>query len=193
MKKIVFAVLIFLSPSFSQELLTLEDAINLALRNNYDIKISKNTLEIALNNYSLGNAGFLPTIDLNFGFSKSSNNTRQEYFDGRAINRTGAASNSLNLGATLNWTIFDGFSNYITYRKLAETQDIAETSSTATSEEIIASVVLAYYDILRQKEILKTLKESISISEQRVKIAEEKYKVGTASKTELLQAKVDLN
>ncbi|CUS86916.1 Outer membrane efflux protein, partial [Candidatus Kryptonium thompsonii] len=59
--------------------------------------------------------------------------------------------------------------------------------------EIIASVVLAYYDILRQKEILKTLKESISISEQRVKIAEEKYKVGTASKTELLQAKVDLN
>jgi len=52
---------------------------------------------------------------------------------------------------------------------------------------------LAYYDILRQKEILKTLKESISISEQRVKIAEEKYKVGTASKTELLQAKVDLN
>jgi outer membrane protein TolC len=193
MKKIVFAVLIFLSPSFSQELLTLEDAINLALKNNYDIKISKNTLEIALNNYSLGNAGFLPTIDLNFGFSKSSNNTRQEYFDGRAINRTGAASNSLNLGATLNWTIFDGFSNYITYRKLAETQDIAETSSTATSEEIIASVVLAYYDILRQKEILKTLKESISISEQRVKIAEEKYKVGTASKTELLQAKVDLN
>ncbi len=193
MKKIVFAVLIFLSPSFSQELLTLEDAINLALRNNYDIKISKNTLEIALNNYSLGNAGFLPTIDLNFGFSKSSNNTRQEYFDGRAINRTGAVSNSLNLGATLNWTIFDGFSNYITYRKLAETQDIAETSSTATSEEIIASVVLAYYDILRQKEILKTLKESISISEQRVKIAEEKYKVGTASKTELLQAKVDLN
>lgn len=52
---------------------------------------------------------------------------------------------------------------------------------------------MAYYDILRQKEILKTLKESISISEQRVKIAEEKYKVGTASKTELLQAKVDLN
>jgi outer membrane protein len=40
---------------------------------------------------------------------------------------------------------------------------------------------------------LKTLRESIAISEQRVKIAEEKYKVGTASKTELLQAKADLN
>ncbi|MFN3134151.1 MAG: TolC family protein [Candidatus Kryptonium sp.] len=193
MKKIALALLIFLSPSFSQEVLTLEDAINLALKNNPDVKISKNTVEIALNNYSLGNAGFLPTIDLSFGFSKSSNNTRQEYFDGRAINRTGAASNSLNLGATLNWTIFDGFYNYTTYKKLAETQELVETTSIATSEEIIANVILAYYDILRQKEILKTLKESISISEQRVKIAEEKYKVGTASKTELLQAKVDLN
>jgi outer membrane protein TolC len=193
MKKFIFGILILLSLANAQEILTLEEAINLALKNNYDIKISKNTFEIALNNYSLGNAGFLPTIDVSSGYTKSSNNTRQEYFDGRSINRTGALSNSLNLGVTLNWTIFDGFANYNNYRKLKETKELAQTSTLATSEDIIANVMLAYYDILRQKEILKTLKENIAISEQRVKIAEEKYKVGTGSKTELLQAKADLN
>ncbi len=193
MKKFILGILIFLSLANAQELLTLEEAINLALKNNHDVKISKNTLEIALNNYSLGNAGFLPSIDVNSGYTKSSNNTKQEYFDGRSINRTGALSNSLNLGVTLNWTIFDGFANYNNYRKLKEAKELAQTSTLATSEDIVANVMLAYYDILRQKEILKTLKENIAISEQRVKIAEEKYKVGTGSKTELLQAKADLN
>jgi outer membrane protein TolC len=177
----------------SQEILTLEEAINLALKNNRDIKISKNLLDIAFNNLSLGNAGFLPKLDLSSGYNRSLNNTRQEYFDGRTINRTGAISNALNLGLTLNWTIFDGFNNLITYKKLKETKEVAQINSIATAEEIISEVITSYYEILRQKEILKTLRESIAISEQRVKIAEEKYKVGTASKTELLQAKADLN
>lgn len=195
MSKIIFCFkcLLLISNLHSQEILTLEEAVNLAIKNNPDVKISKNATEIAINNYTLGNAGFLPTLDVSSGYTKSSNNTRQEYFDGRSINRTGAISSSANLGITLNWTIFDGLSNFITYNKLKETKNLAETSLIATSEEIIASVVLAYYDILRQKQILKALRENIIISEQRVRIAEEKYKVGTASKTELLQAKVDLN
>ncbi len=193
MIRFILAILIFLLTANAQEILTLEEAINLALKNNHDIKISKNTFEIALNNYSPGNAGLLPTVDLSSGYTKSSNNTKQQYFDGRSINRTGALSNSLNLGVTLNWTIFDGLANYNNYRKLKETKELAQTSTIATSEDIIANVMLAYYDILRQKEILKTFKENIAISEQRVRIAEEKYKVGTGSKTELLQAKADLN
>ena len=191
-KAIPFLFLIF-GFCYSQEILTLEEAINLALKNNRDIKISKNLLDIAFNNLSLGNAGFLPKIDLASGYSRSSNNTRQEYFDGRSINRTGAISNSINFGLTLNWTIFDGLNNLITYKKLKETKEVAQINSIATAEEIISEVITSYYEILRQKEILKTLRESIAISEQRVKIAEEKYKVGTASKTELLQAKADLN
>ncbi len=193
MKKVFILFFLSVSSLFSQEILTLEEAINLALKNNRDVKIAKNNFDIALNNYSFGNAGFLPTIDLSSGYTKSSNNTRQEYFDGRSINRTGASSNSLNFGVTLAWKVFDGFGNYINYRKLDEGKGIAQTREMLVSEGVVSEVILAYYDILRQKEILKALKESIAISEQRVKIAEEKYKVGTASKVELLQARADLN
>ncbi len=184
---------LFISISFSQELLTLEEAINIALKNNRDIKIAGNNLDIALNNRSLGNAGFLPVVNLSSGYSKSSNNTRQEYFDGRSISRNGAVSNSLNLGVVLEWRIFDGFGNYTRYRRLSETEELVQTQTTAVAEQIISDVISAYYNILQQKEILKALKESIEISEQRIKIAEEKYKVGMASKVELLQARADLN
>lgn len=195
MRKISVIILsfLFISVSPSQELLTLEEAINIALKNNRDIKIAENNLDIALNNRSLGNAGFLPEINLTSGYSKSSNNTRQEYFDGRSISRNGAVSNSLNLGVTLEWNIFDGFGNYARYRRLSETGELVQMQTTAMTEQIISNVISAYYDILRQKEILRALKEGIAISEERIKIAEEKYKVGMASKVELLQARADLN
>lgn len=184
---------LFVSISISQELLTLEEAINIALKNNRDIKIAENNLDIALNNHSVGNAGFLPLINLSSGYSKSSNNTRQEYFDGRSISRNGAISNSLNFGIALDWRIFDGFGNYIRYRRLNETVKLTQMQATMVMEQIVSNVISAYYNILQQKEILKALKEGIAISEQRVKIAEEKYKVGMASKVELLQARADLN
>lgn len=184
---------LFVSISISQELLTLEEAINIALKNNRDIKIAENNLDIALNNHSIGNAGFLPLINLSSGYSKSSNNTRQEYFDGRSISRNGAISNSLNFGIALDWRIFDGFGNYIRYRRLNETVKLTQMQATMVMEQIVSNVISAYYNILQQKEILKALKEGIAISEQRVKIAEEKYKVGMASKVELLQARADLN
>jgi outer membrane protein TolC len=196
MRKIsVVIILSFLliSVSFSQELLTLESAINIALRNNRDVKIAENNLDIALNNRSLGNAGFLPAVNLTSNYSKSSNNTRQEYFDGRSISRNGAKSNTLNLGVMLEWRIFDGFGNYTRYRRLSEISELVQTQTTAVTEQIISNVISAYYNILQQKEILRALKEGIVISEERIKIAEEKYKVGVASKVELLQARADLN
>ena len=55
----------FLNPgqSKAQGVLTLEEAIAIGLEKNYGIQISKNTVEQAENNHSLGNAGFLPVID----------------------------------------------------------------------------------------------------------------------------------
>ena len=44
----------------AQELLTVEEAIKIALENNYEIKISKNNLKIDQSNISIGNAGILP-------------------------------------------------------------------------------------------------------------------------------------
>ncbi len=92
---ISFLFLIFVSQSFSQQLLSLKDAVKIALENNFSINIAKNISTITENNASVGNAGFLPTIDATGSYTKSQSNTKQEYFDGRTIDRTGAKINEL--------------------------------------------------------------------------------------------------
>jgi outer membrane protein TolC len=57
----------------------------------------------------------------------------------------------------------------------------------------VADIIKYYYDIVRQKHNYNVTLESVAISEQRLKITEEKFSVGSASKLEVLSAKVDLN
>ena len=47
----------------AQETLTIEQAVELALKNNYDIQIAKNDAEIAARNNTVGNAGMLPKVN----------------------------------------------------------------------------------------------------------------------------------
>ena len=47
-------------------LLTLKDAVEIALKNNYNIKLSQNNSTIASNNVTLGNAGILPQLTGDF-------------------------------------------------------------------------------------------------------------------------------
>ena len=48
---------------FAQQRLSLTDAINIALKNSYDIQLAKNFLEISSINNHIGVAGGLPVIN----------------------------------------------------------------------------------------------------------------------------------
>ncbi|MEM8569242.1 MAG: TolC family protein, partial [Bacteroidota bacterium] len=63
--------------SFGQEIMTLESAIDLALENNYGIKIARSNQKIAENNSTLGNAGFLPVVTLDANQNNSQVNGEQ--------------------------------------------------------------------------------------------------------------------
>ncbi|MBI5729677.1 MAG: TolC family protein [Ignavibacteriales bacterium] len=178
---------------FPQQKLTLKEAINIALKNNYDILLAKNDAAISGNNYSLGNAGFLPKIDVTGSQTKTVTDTKQEYSDGRTVDKTGAASNSTNAGVALTWTIFDGLKMFTTYSKLREYKELGDLKLRGQIETSVSDVIQTYYNIVQQKYNYRVAKESISISEERVKLIEEKLSVGSASNLDLLRAKVDLN
>ena len=190
-------VFIIISASFykiyPQESLSLEDAVKIALQNNYSINIAKNEKEISDNNYSIGNAGFLPQLDATGSYTKSSNNTSQEYLSGQKISRDGAKSTNLSGDVTLNWTIFDGFQMFASLNQLKELKQQGETNFKIAVENNISDVVSTYYDIVRQKQVLAVIERSINISEERVRIAQDKKQLGSGSKFDLLQAQVDLN
>ncbi len=181
------------SKIFSQDLLTLKDAVEISLKNNYSINIAKNEQQISNNNSNIGNAGFLPKLDANGNYTKSISNIKQEYSNGSSIERNGSKSSNLNAGISLNWTIFDGLNMFATLSRLKELRKIGDLNFKSTVESNISDVTSTYFNIVREEQVIDVLKRTIAISNERVKIAKDKLELGSGSKFDLLQAQVDLN
>ncbi len=191
--KLILLLIVTTSFTFSQELLTPEDAIKIALKNNFSINIAKNEAEVASNNSTIGNAGMLPSLDVNGSYSKTVNNTTQEYYDGRRVERNGAQSSTLAGGISLNWTIFDGLKMFASLDRLKSLREVGQLNFKSEVENDVSNILITYHNIVRLNEVVKVIQSNIIISEQRVKIAEDKMQVGSGSRFDLRQAQVDLN
>lgn len=177
----------------AQEVLTVEQAVEIALQNNYDIQLAENEAEIAKRNNTVGNAGMLPTVGATVSDNFTLNNLNQEFTNGTEINRNGVTGNTIAAGVALNWTLFDGLRMFATKGRLKRLAEIGELNFKDEVQTTVANVMLAYYDVVRAKQQLKALQDAISLSEERVKLADMRFQVGTSGKSDLLQAKVDLN
>ena len=179
--------------ALAQDSLWLHQAIEVALQNNYSINISRIQSNIAENSNTLGNAGFLPSLTLNTAASSSNNNVRQEFITGNIVNQTGARSTALMTGVALNWTIFDGLKMFAVKERLSELEEQGKLNLKAEIENTIVVISRAYYDIVRQQQLIKATHEAIEIYEESLKLAELKYAIGSASKVDVLHYRVDLN
>ncbi len=178
---------------FAQEILTSEQAIKIALENNYSIRIARNQAEISSNNVTYGNAGFMPSVDLSVSQNNNIQNSKQEFLSGQDNEKENAKSSSFNLSGVFNWTLFDGLEMFTNYEKLKELEAMGELAARVVIERTIVSVLSSYYDLVRQKQRLQVIDKTISISEERIRLAEEKFQLGAASRLEILQAQVDYN
>jgi outer membrane protein len=196
MKKILFQILALagmLTNIQAQEILTLEDAISVALKNNYDIKMASNAVRIDSMGVSFANAGMLPRIDASLTKNNNIQNSKQTQSNGEIRELDNAKNNSLNYGVTLGWTIFDGLGMFVRYDQLKQFQKQGETELKMTILTKVGDVMTTYYDLVQQHELLKALDTTIVISKQRLKTAENRFIIGKASKLEVLNAQVDLN
>ncbi len=195
--KNIITVLILFCLSFinsnAQQILTLEDAVKVALENNYEIRISKNDLNINKTNVSSGNAGILPKITANIIDNNSILNTTQTRQDGTVNTLNNAKNNNLVYGAGLDWTIFDGFRMFAKLDQLKTLEKLGESKLKLTIITKISDVTATYFDLVQQQQQLSALDSTIVISNQRLNLAQNRFSIGKASKLEVLNAQVDLN
>jgi len=194
-KSIYILILLFgfVPKMTAQQILSLEDAVKIALENNYEIRISKNDLAIDKANVSIGNAGMLPSLAANVIDNNSIQNTTQTRSDGTINTLDNAKNNSLTYGVGLDWTIFDGLRMFARYDQLKALQKLGEAELKLTILTRISDVTLTYYDLVQQQQQIAALDTTIVISNQRVQLAQNRYTIGKASKLEVLNAQVDLN
>lgn len=173
--------------------LTLQEAIKIALENNYDIKIAANNSKINETNAAAGNAGMLPKVTASVVDNNGIQNLSQTRADGTSTSLDNAKNNSLTYGASLDWTIFDGFKMFARYDQLKALQQLGETQLKQTILNKVSDVTAIYYDLVQQEQLLNALDSTIVISNQRLNLAQNRFTIGKASKLETLNAQVDLN
>lgn len=174
-------------------LLTLKDAVEIALKNNYNIKLAQNNKTIAQNNTTLGNAGILPTVTGTLTNNNSIQNSRISRNTGVITEFSGARNSNLNYGVALGWTVFDGFGMFANYDELKTRNKLSDITSRDTVLQTITNVIATYYNIVNQNETLKSFKGAIRISKTQLTIANDKFSVGSVAKLDVLNAQVNLN
>ncbi|PKB18678.1 TolC family protein [Flavobacterium sp. 5] len=177
----------------AQEVLSLEDAIKIALENNFEIKISKNNLKISETNATIGNAGMLPSATASVTDANSIMNSSQTRQDGTTTSLDNAKNNSLNYGVNLNWTIFDGMKMFAKYDQLKEFQNMSDAQMKLTIINKVSSVNSVYFDLIQEQQKLSDLDSTIVISQKRLEFIKNRYTIGKNSKLDVLNAQVDLN
>lgn len=194
--KRVAIIILAVSASLSvqaQDVYSLRQCIETGLERNYSIRIIRNEQQVSDNNATPGNAGFLPTVDMSGGFSGSVNNNRNKLTDGTTEKVNGVNSETGNIGLNVNWTVFDGFGIQAEYSRLKELQRMGELNTRMTIEDFVADLSTEYYNRIRQNIRLRNLRSSLDLSRERVRIAEERYHIGSGSRMDLQQAQVDFN
>ncbi|MBF6609345.1 MAG: TolC family protein, partial [Flavobacterium sp.] len=176
-----------------QELLTLEEAVAQALKNNYQIQIAANDLLADEAGVSPGLAGMLPRVTANFDDNNSIQNSSQTRANGEVLELDNARNINMGYGVALDWTVFDGFGMFARYDQLKELRKLGEAELKLTILNNLSDVMVTYYDLVQQQQQIAALDTTMVISQQRVQLADDRFSIGRASKLEVLNAQVDLN
>ena len=177
----------------AQEVLTIENAVKIALENNFEIKLAANNLDIVKTNVAIGNAGMLPKVTASLVDANRIENSTQTLQNGTINKLDNAKNNSLNYGVGLDWTVFDGFKMFARLDQLKELQKLGEAQLKGAIILKISEVNAVYFDLVQQQQQLSALDTTILISNQRLALAQNRFNIGKASKLEVLNAQVDIN
>ncbi len=174
--------------------LTIDKAIGIALSNNFDIKIANHQLQQAQNNHSIGNAGLLPSLTANGGAEYQKNDTELQF---NGVNETqnvdGAVSISYNGNIRIDYTLFDGFGNLYTLKKLKGNDERQQNLFKRQMEITMLEVIENYYQLCLMQENIHLAKQNLKISNDRYQRVLDQKAFGQATQLDALNAKVDLN
>ncbi len=189
--------------SYAAESLTLQQAIETALRNNPGLKAADAQIAAADAGVLKSASGFLPKVTLSETWSRSDNplmalgaKLNQELvspadFSPAVMNNPEPLSN-YNTRLSVMQPVFNGGREYIGRTQAALARDASVQDRERTRQETIYTVVKAYYGLLLAREYHKVALQSQETSQANVTLAEARFKAGAVLQSDFLRARVQL-
>jgi len=184
---LIFFALLFIIPRIhAEDKMTLSDAIQLGLENNFAIQIEQLNVEIAKNLNTFGQTDRYPTLS----FNMSENNSINKLDNPNSFLRRGDVLNvTVSPSLSLNWTIFNAFNVKINKNRLALLEDQSLGFSSLVVENNVTAIILAYYLLVLEHERLNVQQRVLNLSRDRYNYILLRQELGNAVTFDVLQQK----
>lgn len=195
-KKINIFFVLFLwfsvSGAFAQTV-TLQEIINTALDKNYNLQIVRNNEQIAQNQNTLGNAGFLPSAGIRADQAWGVQNSEQQFFNGDTRSGNNARNARFDAFLEVDWVVFDGFRMFAHRDQLGYLQQISQEDTKYYMEQTIADIATLYHQLIMERQMLESFRKSMDVSRFRLKLEEQKRDMGLGNILQYHQALIDFH
>ncbi|MBK8946381.1 MAG: TolC family protein [Ignavibacteriae bacterium] len=182
----IWLVFIFLISTnlFGQKILTLEEAVKIALQRNSNLIKSKNALEIDKATIKNAYGELLPDLGVrgSWGWQSVSDagGTQLDYLGNSIITpETKTDTRNYSLSAGGNVILFDGLANYARISQAEENLESAEFSLEKLKQDIIYTTTTLYNLIISNEELVKVREDNVKFNQKLLEQIQERNKLGS--------------
>lgn len=162
----------------------------------FEVRLARGSEAIAARNLTLGTVGYLPRLDgtLAYRGTEASQAAPGNFggLDGNTPSLALTSYNTATAGVGLSWTALD-FGRGPAYRRLESERDQAAAYTETTLTDALGGALTAYYDVVRQQQLVSAIEETVALSEERLRLATVQLRAGTVNELDAGLARVDLN
>lgn len=175
------------------EQMSLEQLIDAALEQNYQIRVYRNDALAAQNSNTIGNAGMLPEVDITGELRQEIVNSEQVFLSGESQTADNATNNALsaNIGAT--WIVFDGLAMFARKEQLEKLELLSRADQRFYIEQTVADLANSYYQLKQETGLLAAYRKSLEVSQSRYEYEKKALEVGASDALDFQLARVDRN
>lgn len=185
---LLFILIPFLT--VAQTSITVEDAVQIALENNYQLKQAANNLELADMEVMSAYTDFIPTLNASF----NGNQRVGQQFDPSSFTFGDLTINSMSGGLSSSVPIFNGFRNIHNLRRSETQRSFQEEQLERLRQNIIFTTASRFLQVVLNQELLEISQRNLSVSMQQLDRIEAQVEVGARPTVDLLnQASVVAN
>ena len=190
---LLFSLLLMTTAMAQQNVLTMDGAIAIAVKNNHDLRVARNTTRLAELDAGLNNSGYLPTLSAGGSISYSDEVQNVTFSDGSSTSIEGAVTESYNASITAEYLIFDGMVRKFTQDSNTANFDLKRLQERQQIENTIITIYQNFFNVAFQQQVVENLKVNMKNSLDRLERTKKNLKYGQGTYLDELNAQVDLN
>jgi outer membrane protein len=158
-------------------ILTLDQAIKLALENNLSVIKAQNNVDAAQSSVLAAYGSYLPTLSASGSWDRTKSDAAATALQ-PAVSSIG---NSFRAGVSLGYTIFDGFRREASFNRTTASATATEQTAVRMRQSIRFQTESEFLNILRLEQLVKVSEENLKRDQRQLERITESNRVGALS------------